>query len=175
MPNPTNEEVIHIWSKAVETQMHFNEMSVKSRQLGLTFVTAALALAVILLSQDEDFSFTATLAGISVTFHVSVLLILAALLGIQSVKNLDLRVYHRMLRGAVTFGEDLERTHLRPILGLSKGMTEAISHYSRYDDASVSIEEGKYVYGGSVKITAEDKLKKFYYMVTLYLSLAAGA
>ncbi|WP_296765565.1 hypothetical protein [Sediminimonas sp.] len=34
---------IQIWSRVVETQMHFNEMQVKSRQLGLTFVTAALA------------------------------------------------------------------------------------------------------------------------------------
>jgi hypothetical protein len=113
MTNPTNQELISIWSKAVDTQMHFNEMCVKSRQLGLTFVTAALALAVVLLSQREDFSFTVTLAGLSVTFHVAVLLILAAILGVQSVRNLDLRVYHRMLRGAVTFGEDLERTHMR--------------------------------------------------------------
>lgn len=175
MTSPTNEELICIWSKAVDTQMHFNEMSVKSRQLGLTFVTAALALAVVLLSQDEDFSFTAEMVGLSVTFHVAVLLILAAILGIQSVKNLDLRVYHRMLRGAVTFGEDLERTHMHEMLGLKKGMTEAISHYSRYDDASVNNDGKTYVYCGTTRITAEDKLRKFYSMVTWSLSLAAGA
>jgi hypothetical protein len=29
---------VSIWSKAVETQMHFNEMSVKSRQFGLALL-----------------------------------------------------------------------------------------------------------------------------------------
>jgi hypothetical protein len=155
--------------------MHFNEMCVKSRQLGLTFVTAALALAVVLLSQKEDFAFTAKLGGLSLTFHVAVLIILAAILGIQSVKSLDVRVYHRMLRGAVTFGEDLEKAHMSKILGLSKGMTQAISHFSRFDDASVNAEGKTYTYCGSTKITAEEKIKKFYFMVTLFLSIAAGA
>ena len=48
------QQYITIWTKAVDTQMHFNEMSVKSRQLGLTFVAAALGLAIVLLSRHED-------------------------------------------------------------------------------------------------------------------------
>ena len=40
------EQYIAIWAKAVDTQMHFNEMSVKSRQLGLTFVAAALGVGI---------------------------------------------------------------------------------------------------------------------------------
>lgn len=47
-----DDNVVAIWSKAVDTQMHFNEMSVKSRQLGLTFVATALALAVFLFSHS---------------------------------------------------------------------------------------------------------------------------
>jgi L-ribulose-5-phosphate 3-epimerase UlaE len=39
------ENLIRIWEKAVDTQMHFNEMSVKSRQLGFTFIAAALGIA----------------------------------------------------------------------------------------------------------------------------------
>jgi hypothetical protein len=50
------EDLIRIWEKTVETQMHFNEMSVKSRQLGFTFVAAALGVAAFLLSRGEDFS-----------------------------------------------------------------------------------------------------------------------
>ena len=42
-----HQRYIEIWSKAVDTQMHFNEMCVKSRQLGLTFVAAALGVAVV--------------------------------------------------------------------------------------------------------------------------------
>ena len=43
-----------VWEKAVDTQMHFNEMCVKSRQLGLTFVVAALGLSVLFLIRDVE-------------------------------------------------------------------------------------------------------------------------
>lgn len=37
-----NKLLIEIWKQAVDTQKHFNDMCVKSRQLGLTFVAASL-------------------------------------------------------------------------------------------------------------------------------------
>ena len=37
-----NKLLIDIWKQAVDTQKHFNDMCVKSRQLGLTFVAASL-------------------------------------------------------------------------------------------------------------------------------------
>jgi hypothetical protein len=40
---------VSIWAKTVDTQMHFNEMAVKSRQFGLGFVAAALGLGIVLL------------------------------------------------------------------------------------------------------------------------------
>src|SRR6266478_2927145 len=40
-----NKLLIEIWKQAVETQKHFNDMCVKSRQLGLTFVAASLGAA----------------------------------------------------------------------------------------------------------------------------------
>src|SRR5690606_11370799 len=57
--HPSDEDkdrYIEIWKKAVETQMHFNEMSVKSRQLGLTFVTASLGVAVVMIARGDDFA-----------------------------------------------------------------------------------------------------------------------
>ena len=48
---------IKIWSKAIDTQMHFNELCVKSRQLGITFVVAALGVAIVLVSRGNDFAF----------------------------------------------------------------------------------------------------------------------
>lgn len=170
----TNEELIAIWSKAVDTQMHFNEMSVKSRQLGLTFVTAALALAVVLMSQDEEFSIEIPLGFMDLTIHVAFLLILAAILGIRAVKRLDLSVYHRMLRGAVSFGEDFERNYMTKVFDLPKGMTQSISHFSRFDDASVSDDGGKYKYSGLNKRSAEEKIRGFYSMVTWCLSISSA-
>lgn len=65
MALPTEQQQIYvaIWSKVVETQMHFNEMSVKSRQFGLGFVSAALGLGIVLLGKDEDYSIPVTWWG----------------------------------------------------------------------------------------------------------------
>ena len=154
---------ISIWSKAVDTQMHFNEMSAKSRQLGLTFVVAVLGVAVVLLSRGNDFAFSFVLGGYNLQVHVSVILFVGAWLALEAVKTLDLNVYHKMLRGAVAFGEDFEANYMNKIFELEKGMTQSISHFSRYEDAATEITEyGNYRYNGSKLLTAEDKIRKFY-------------
>jgi len=157
-------QYIAIWAKAVETQMHFNEMSVKSRQLGLTFVAAALGVAVVLLTRHEDFAFPVVDFGFfAFQLHVGVVLVFGAYLALAAVRGLDLNVYHKMLRGAVTFGEDFEENYMKQVFDLKKGMTQAISHYSRYRDAGKTISaSGKYEYTGKCQITAEDKIKHFY-------------
>jgi hypothetical protein len=168
--------LVAIWAKAVDTQMHFNEMSVKSRQLGLTFVAAALGLAVFLFSRsgpDAKFAFTATVRGHQFVLHVAEAIILAAAASVYAVKLLDLGVYHKMLRGAVAFGEDLEEVHIRKLLGLNKGMTQAISHFSRFSDGSVSVEDGKNVYSGKKKQNAGQKINRFYWLVITSLVACA--
>lgn len=163
MPNPTKQEVITVWAKTVDTQMHFNEMSVKSRQLGLTFVTAALALAVVLITQEKEFALEFATPWGTFKLHLAVLLIGAAAIGLLAVKRLDLSVYHRMLRGAVEFGEDFEENYMKKIVfDLDKGMTQAISLYSRYSDASFTYENGRKKYKGAEKYTAGEKLNGFY-------------
>jgi hypothetical protein len=140
------EQYISIWAKAVDTQMHFNEMCVKSRQLGLTFVTAALGVAIVLLSRGDAFSFPIPFRGVDFQLHISVVILLGAWLALSAVRTLDLNVYHKMLRGAVTFGEDFEQHYMKQIFDLDKGMTQAISHFSRRQDAGKEIvpETGKY-------------------------------
>lgn len=90
---------VRIWEKAVDTQMHFNEMSVKSRQLGLTFVAGALGVAVLLLRSDQDFALAFEICNRTLHLHVTPLLIVAAALALMAVRTLDLGVYHKMLRG----------------------------------------------------------------------------
>lgn len=165
---------ISIWSKAVDTQMHFNEMSAKSRQLGLTFVVAVLGVAVVLLSRGNDFAFTFTLAGCTFQVHVSVILFLGAWIALEAVKVLDLNVYHKMLRGAVAFGEDFEENYMKKIFDLQKGMTQSISHFSRYEDATTkTCESGNYQYKGCTLLTAEDKIRKFYKRTQLFMLMGA--
>jgi hypothetical protein len=162
---------IEIWKKAVETQMHFNEMSGKSRQLGLTFVAASLGVAVVLIARGDDFALTVWTWKV----HVAVLLMLAGWIALWGVRGLDLNVYHRMLRGAVTFGEDFERNYMSSIFQLEKGMTGAISHYSRHSDADVCKSSPKYTYKGDNSVTAEKKIRAFYNVTSAFLISAALA
>ncbi len=169
------ERYISIWAKAVETQMHFNEMSVKSRQLGLTFVAAALGVAVVLLSRGDDFVFIVNLAFFQFRLHIAVLLTLGAWFALVAVRELDLNVYHKMLRGAVTFGEDFEENYMKKIFTLEKGMTQAISHFSRYEDANnVNTKAGPSVYTGSIQVTAADKIRTFYRKTIYFLWFASA-
>lgn len=164
MPIPTEQQEVYvaIWAKAVETQMHFNEMSVKSRQFGLAFVAASLGLGIVLLTRNEAFSIPIPLLG-GFDLNMTVIIAFAGAFALYAVMLLDLNVYHKMLRGAVTFNEDFERNYMKEIFSLQKGMTEAISHFSRYEDASVVLQDdGKYAYSGKVRENALIKIRKFY-------------
>lgn len=168
---------IAIWSKAVETQMHFNEMSVKSRQFGLGFVAAALGLGIVMVSRNEDVAIPIYLCG-GFDVHVLVLILFAAAFAMYAVKLLDLNVYHKMLRGAVAFNEDFERNYMKQIFDLDKGMTEAISHFSRHADANVERQEqhpSKYRYIGASSENAETKIRRFYFYTITSLLLAGMA
>jgi hypothetical protein len=169
--------VITVWEKAVDTQMHFNEMCVKSRQLGLTFVAAALGVAIFLFTRtDGKYDVSKTICGVDVKFHVAVLIVLAAALAVWAVRILDLNVYHQMLRGAVAFGEDLEEARIKSMLGLEKGMTQAISHFSRNTDAAVEVgSTGSFHYTGKDQKSAQKKIGLFYNVVIGFLIASAGA
>jgi hypothetical protein len=160
-----------IWEKAIDTQMHFNEMSVKARQFGLTFVAAALGLGVVILSRGSDFVLPIPYFGIYL--HGVVLLIAASAFAMYAVSLLDLKVYHKMLRGAVTFGEDFEANYMNQIFQLEKGMTQAISHFSRYDDAAVDRKDVRYRYIGEKRRTAEFKVRRFYFVSIWTLGILA--
>ncbi|MEQ8968566.1 MAG: hypothetical protein RID91_22295 [Azospirillaceae bacterium] len=166
------EQLIAIWDRTIQTQMHFNEMSAKSRQLGLTFASAALGLAIVLLARENDFVIP---LGETIVLHIAVLITAGTAFAIYGVKRLDLNVYHRMLRGAVTFGEDLERTHLAPPLRQQKGLTQAVSHYSRLDDAGVVKSGPIYHYTGTKATKAESKIAAFYWFLIFSLSLVTLA
>jgi len=152
---------VSIWQKAVDTQMHFNEMSVKARQFGLTFVAGALGLGVVLMARGQEFAISVPYFG-GFDIHAIVVLIAASAFAMHAVRLLDLNVYHRMLRGAVYFGEDFESKYMSQIFDLKKGMTQAISHFSRHDDAKVQGQAGDFSYDGKSTRTAEEKLKRFY-------------
>ena len=73
----------------------------------------------------------------------------------------------------MTFGEDFERNYMKEIFDLQMGMTQAISHFSRFEDAAVDSKFGKYTYTGAKKKTALTKIKMFY-DVTIFTLLGSG-
>lgn len=186
-----NKLLIEIWKQAVDTQKHFNDMCVKSRQLGLTFLAASLGAALYLFirapggtgegasasaAATSNYAFAMNICGHSIILHVSLAIIFASLAAVYAVKKLDLGVYHQMLRGAVYFGEDIEENHIKPLLGLRMGMTQAISHFSRNSDASVERQEdGRFEYFGSDEKHAGKKLEGFYGAIMVFLVLLAAA
>ncbi|MGY3130145.1 hypothetical protein ACVWZM_000827 [Bradyrhizobium sp. USDA 4501] len=182
--------MVEVWKQAVDTQKHFNDMCVKSRQLGLTFVAASLGAALYLFirtpggvgvgsassSISPVYAYSLDFFGHSIVLHVSLAIILAAIAAVIAVRKLDLGVYHQMLRGAVTFGEDLEEKHIRPLVGLRKGMTQSISHFSRNSDARTSAgEDGSYFYSGDNRKNAGEKLAGFYNIILGFLALVGVA
>lgn len=174
MDTKQQEIYVAIWSKAVDTQMHFNEMSVKSRQFGLGFVAAALGLGIVLLSRGEEFSIHIPSIFGGFDLRATVLIVIASAFGLRAVKTLDLNVYHKMLRGAVYFGMDFEENYMKEIFQLNKGMTQAITHFSRHDDAAAKLEGRKYVYTGIDEKNALIKIQAFYNRSFWTLIGAAG-
>ena len=175
-PTVEQQEVyVSIWKTAVDTQMHFNEMSVKARQFGLTFVAAALGLGVVLMSRGQEFSLSVSLFGVRFEIHAIVVLVLASAFALFAVRLLDLNVYHKMLRGAVTFGEDFEENYMKQIFDLEKGMTQAISQFSRHDDASVERTAKRYHYLGKSERNAAEKVGRFYTISIVTLGVLALA
>lgn len=120
LPEDQQDAYVTIWAKTVDTQMHINEMSVKSRQFGLAFVTAALGLGILLLSRGQEFAITIPIFG-GFQLHATVLVVLSGAFALYAVSILDLNVYHRMLRGAVSFGEDFEQNYMKQIFQFREG------------------------------------------------------
>ena len=155
---------IKIWKHAVDIAMHFNDMSSRSRRLGLTFVAALLSSSIFFLKGGDKSYFAIPIAGYELTLHVSFLLSVFAALSVNVMKVLDINLYHSMLRGAVAFGEDIENLLRKDIIPLEKGLMQSISHFSRYSDAKVEILEDRtnHSYTGHEYKTAEQKLTSFY-------------
>lgn len=144
--------------------MHFNEMSTKSRQLGLTLMVAALGLSAVLIGRGDDFSIVLHVCGAAIRVHVVVLVLLASAAGLYGVKQLDLGVCHQMLRGAVKYGEEFEQKNLVSASGVSMGLTEFVSLYSRH----ITVEKNAQgIFVGVGQKLAGAKLSLFYWVSIL--------
>lgn len=136
----SDEQKIEIWKRSIETQMHFAELSIKMRQIGITLAGATIALAIVLYRTDSGYSFNVPYFDFLLPIGTFLLLSAAAIL--FAAKIIDVGVYHRMLRGAVKFNELYEQS-LDIDVGWRSGLTESISAHSRYDNPILQDERGR--------------------------------
>jgi hypothetical protein len=101
--------------------------------------------------------------------HATVVIVIASAFALHAVRILDLSVYHKMLRGAVEFGNDFEEHYMKQIFKLEKGMTQAITHFSRHEDAKIVVKNGKIKYEGNDHKNALMKIRQFYNFCILTL------
>lgn len=173
--------LVEVWKKTIDTQLELTQLAAKSRQLGVVVMVAALVVAVVVAGRGGDWAIRFAIGGGAVTLHAAVLILLASVAALLLLRTLDLQLHDRMLRGVQSFGEDLEEQHLRPVVigGVSKGLSQAIAHFSRYEDAAISKDGRRQVYIGTVEHTARDRVKHFYTLaaaapaVVAVLALAA--
>ncbi len=138
---PFSDELkIEIWKRSIETQMHFAELSIKMRQIGLTLAGATIALAVVLYRTGSGYSFKVPYYDFLIP--VGTILLLTAAVILLAARIIDVGVYHRMLRGAVKFNE-LHEQSLDIDMEWQSGLTESISAYSRYKKPILLEERGK--------------------------------
>ncbi|WP_417451209.1 hypothetical protein [Kordiimonas sp.] len=158
---------LEIWKQAIATQMHFAELSIKMRQIGLAMAGATLALAVVLYREGGAY----LIEICSLKIPVSAILCISAAGILYAAKIIDVDVYHNMLRGAVKFNEKFEQEH-RASLHMSTGLTQTISAYSRYEAPVFNAQTGNWEDAKVGKLAAS-KIDKFYWFCIAFLVIAA--
>lgn len=180
----SNSEIIQIWQKTVEVQMHFNTVSMTVRNI---FASLALAVvAAIGLAVKEQLS-------IFLVWHIS----LGAVLGLVAVVItglfyfMDRYWYHRLLVGSVRAGLVLEK-HLSSVgpvdinltgkIGESSPVAARLPKWARWgawlifrdDKTSDANPRSRYISDGVIH--SEAKISLFYKTIALiFLILSAAA
>ena len=159
---------IEVWKQAIASTMHFTEMSQKSRQLGLTFVVGSFALALTLLAQYRDARVEVPIGANVYDLHVAGIIILFSLLGLYVTMLLDVKLYHRMLRGSVAFTDEFEAKVIGPaLMKTDRHLTASITHFSRSRSLLNRVWPES-------RTSAEWKIK-FFYILSMAFVGAVGA
>lgn len=102
---------IEQWKVLIQTQIHFNDMILRTRSLVVTVVLAAYGAAAASFAQLPE-KYVVTSFGF---FHVSVAITFFAICLLVAFFALDYFYYHRLLMSAVTYSEEVEKQFDLPI------------------------------------------------------------
>jgi len=113
---------VEYWKQIASIQIHFNDMCIRTRWLGLTAIATLVAAAAI--AEKEDIRLRLPLEcsiGLpSVLMLISLMLLLALWL-------LDIHYYYKMLLASVEYSEDYERELMLELMINNGGLTSCIS------------------------------------------------
>jgi hypothetical protein len=119
----TKEEAqLEVWKVTIDVQKHFNDLSLRVRSIAITVLGAFLAAASVTFKEVMPNWY----AGGPV--WLTGLILFAALICWNAFYFMDQHWYHRLLRGAVKHGKELEDTLKTRVPGV--GLTTAIDYAS---------------------------------------------
>ena len=162
--------ILEVWKVTIDVQKHFNDLSMRVRNIAITVLGAFLAAAGYAL-QDQA---TVTLLGSS--FSLTAWILVAAIICWSAFYLMDLHWYHRLLRGAVKHGKSVERAleGRIPVIGLTQTIERASPVYGLRASQRLTIFYGLI---GSLQMAAA--LAAFHastpYFVVLGVMLALSA
>ncbi len=114
-------EIVRVWEKSVETQIHFNDLIMRNRTMIISFVTAIFGAAAY--SLKDSGLFINLLFG---QYHMSVLIILFGMFFLFAYAYLDICYYLPLLVGSVKFTEHMDRLYNG--LGLTSKISAEVKH-----------------------------------------------
>lgn len=116
------DQVVTQWQIIISTQMHFNDIILRTRSIGSSVVLAAYGAAALTLGKYPN----EYLLIFNQLIHISVIIIFFALLLLFSIFLLDVTYYYRLLLGVVDIGAKLEEEQ-SSLVGTSKQLSEKVS------------------------------------------------
>jgi len=111
------------WRGLIDTQMHFNDMLMRTRTVSLSIVMAVFGAAAVALAQFPDR--LTTIPGSTV--HVSAVVMAFGLLLLVSIFVLDYFYYYRLLLAVVRLTEEVEAASRDPLAPIELWLTSRLS------------------------------------------------
>ena len=111
------------WRTVIDTQMHFNDMLMRTRTAGVSIVITVFGAAAVGLAQFP--TRVITMPGASI--HIAAIVILFGLLLLATLFVLDYFYFYRMLIAVVRHGEEMEAESRKPTAPIAFNLTCCIS------------------------------------------------
>lgn len=115
---------VEYWKTVVAMQMHFNDMCIRTRWLGLTAIATLMAASAV--AAKDNIKVHVPHDPVSPIALSSILMIVALLL-LLALWLLDTQYYYKMLLASVNYGEKLEEQVTADLELGNEGVTKAIS------------------------------------------------